>query len=135
MKCRQLEGRSIGKNHSADICIARHRFARIYLYPTPIADYHHATARCEDREISSEIQMSRHLQDNIQASARGCLHDLREIIGRTMIEDLVRPLFAHQGASTFRARGPEHAHSSGPRQLHSRRSNSATRSEEHTSEL
>ena len=69
-------------------------------------------------EIADEIHVREHLDDQIDAAAAVLRDDLFLIVGRRMIEHLMRALLAGELPAPLGAGGAEHAQAGGARHLH-----------------
>ena len=69
----------------------------------------------ENRQIFPEIHVREQFHDHVNTAPAGRLHDLLEMVRRTMIEHFVRALFAGELASFVTAGGAEHAQTASTR--------------------
>ena len=89
----------------------------IQLERAAIADDGDAAALGDQVEISHEIDVREHLDDQVDAAPAGLRQDVLLVAGRRMVEHLVRALLARELSAPLGSRRAEDAQSGGARYL------------------
>src|SRR5258706_11944864 len=77
------------QGHAADVGVAGHRLPRVDLDAASIAHDHDAAIARQHRQILVEVDVGEHLDDRIYAAAAGQSHQLFEVVGGGVVEDVV----------------------------------------------
>ena len=98
---RRVRGGELARQHvqvreADDRRVLPHDCARIQFERATIANDHDAAALGDQVEISHEIDVREHLDDQVDAAPAGLCHDVLLVTGSRMIEDLVRALLARK---------------------------------------
>src|SRR5439155_2397533 len=87
--------------------VLAHRLPRIDLDAPAVADDHDASARGEQSEVFVEIDVRRHFEHDVDATAAGGLHDLVEVARRRVVEDGIGAALAYRLQALLAASGAE----------------------------
>src|SRR5262245_3590438 len=125
----ELAGRTVEQRHAEDRRILVHGQSRIDLHHAAVADDHDTSPHGDDPEILLEVDVGKHLEHHVDASATGQAHHLVEVTWRGVVDDMMRALLHHEPPATVRPGRADHGHASRPRELDGSDPDAAARAE------